>query len=247
MIFKNSNNKPDAAAVNEPTAMAAPAADQNNAAEFSAQDLQDDQELARVLADIDSQVNANASVDNELMADLEKAGQGAAAETAAPSVSFEKIEEEIEADSEPIMNNYQAEELPTVEMTAELPTEAEQAADSGALEAARQEATVSDLDNQPDAASLSDPVIKTPEVASELNNLDDLRKKALSDLRPIVDKVELNDEESFDVLLLLIRETDDEALLPKAYEAARQIKDEARRAQALLDVIKEADYFKNKA
>lgn len=73
--------------------------------------------------------------------------------------------------------------------------------------------------------------------------LETLKKDALEELRPLVDKLDLPSEEKFDTLLLIIRSTDDQSLLTAAHTAAKAIEDETKRAQALLDVIKEIDYF----
>lgn len=74
-------------------------------------------------------------------------------------------------------------------------------------------------------------------------NLETIKKDALNELRPLVDKLDVNPEEKFDTYLLLIRSTDDRDLIAPAHDAARSIQDEARRAQALLDIIKEIDYL----
>ena len=103
-------------------------------------------------------------------------------------------------------------------------------------------------------AQQGSPVISQPEIASEQvapvapvegNDLSDIKKNALIELRPLVDKLELSPEEKFDIYLLLLRSTDDKTLIAPAHEAARNIPDETRRAQALLDVIKEIDYLSN--
>lgn len=73
--------------------------------------------------------------------------------------------------------------------------------------------------------------------------LDDIKGQALSELRPLVDKLNLAPEDKFDVLLLMIRSTDDSSLVSEAHSVAKQIQDDARRAQALLDIIKEIDFF----
>lgn len=70
-----------------------------------------------------------------------------------------------------------------------------------------------------------------------------IKKDALTELRPLVDKLNVSAEEKFDTYLLLIRSTDDAELIGPAHEAAKQITDETRRAEALLDVIKEIDYL----
>lgn len=78
---------------------------------------------------------------------------------------------------------------------------------------------------------------------SPSSDLDGIKKSALEELRPLVDKLSLPADEKFDTLLLLIRSTDDKSLISAAHDAAKNIEDETKRAQALLDVIKEIDYF----
>jgi len=73
--------------------------------------------------------------------------------------------------------------------------------------------------------------------------LDNIKKDALEELRPLVGKLDLPADEKFDTLLLIIRSTDDKTLVNAAFDAAKGILDENKRAQALLDVIKEIDYF----
>lgn len=77
-------------------------------------------------------------------------------------------------------------------------------------------------------------------VSSELESI---KKSALGELRPLIDKVDLPAEEKFDTYLMLIRSTDDSALISPAHAVAQTITDETRRAQALLDIIKEIDYL----
>ncbi len=82
---------------------------------------------------------------------------------------------------------------------------------------------------------------QTPAVVGD--DLDSIKRDALTDLRPLVEKLDLAPEEKFDTYLLLLRSSDDKALIAPAYAAARNIADETRRAQALLDIIKEIDYL----
>lgn len=76
--------------------------------------------------------------------------------------------------------------------------------------------------------------------------LDKIKSSALEELKPLVGKLDLPAEEKFDTLLLVLRSTDDQSLLDEAYNAAKNITDETKRAQALLDIIKEVDYFSSK-
>ena len=75
------------------------------------------------------------------------------------------------------------------------------------------------------------------------DDLEGIKKTALVELRPLIDKVELTPEEKFDTYLMLIRSTDDSSLIGPAHAAAQSISDEKRRAEALLDIIKEIDYL----
>lgn len=83
----------------------------------------------------------------------------------------------------------------------------------------------------------------TPSLAGTSNELDSIKLEALQELRPLVDKLNVSPEEKFDTYLLLLRSTDDKDLIEPAHEAAKAISDEARRAQALLDIIKEIDFL----
>jgi hypothetical protein len=74
-------------------------------------------------------------------------------------------------------------------------------------------------------------------------DLDSIKKDALGELRPLIDKVDLPAEEKFDTYLMLIRSTDDSTLIAPAHAAAQAIADEKRRAEALLDIVKEIDYL----
>lgn len=70
-----------------------------------------------------------------------------------------------------------------------------------------------------------------------------IRKKALNDLAPIVDKLDLPPLEKFRTIMMIIQVNDDEALVKAAYTAAHAIPDEKDRGQALLDIVNEVNYF----
>ena len=92
----------------------------------------------------------------------------------------------------------------------------------------------------------STPVVSAPTPTATADPaLDTIKQTALNELRPLVDKLDVSPEEKFDTYLLLLRSTDDKTLIAPAHDAAVAIVDEARRAQALLDIIKEIDYFSN--
>ncbi|MFZ1301933.1 MAG: hypothetical protein WAQ27_05185 [Candidatus Microsaccharimonas sp.] len=91
-----------------------------------------------------------------------------------------------------------------------------------------------------------EPVVETPVIAEPENNLEGIKKNAIQELRPLIDHVDLPPEEKFDTYLLLIRSTDDATLIEPAHAAAQGITDEKRKAEALLDIIKEIDFLSRK-
>jgi len=90
-----------------------------------------------------------------------------------------------------------------------------------------------------------------PPAPSALNEdaLVSIKEQALNNLAPLVNHLEQTPEEKFKTTMMLIQASDNAALVKEAYEAAQQITDEKIRAQALLDVVNEINYFtqKNKA
>lgn len=99
----------------------------------------------------------------------------------------------------------------------------------------------------PDPIDVTATVEETPEAAPiatpAADGLDTVKQQAIEELRPLVDKLNVSPEEKFDTYLLLLRSTDDRTLIAPAHETATQIADETRRAQALLDIIKEIDFL----
>ncbi len=87
------------------------------------------------------------------------------------------------------------------------------------------------------------PTPSTLPASDDTGPLASIKQDALVELRPLVDKLNLSSEEKFDTYLLLIRSTDDASLIGPAHDAAKEISDETRRAEALLDIIKEIDYL----
>jgi hypothetical protein len=70
-----------------------------------------------------------------------------------------------------------------------------------------------------------------------------IKQDALQQLSPLVGHLEQSAEEKFRTTMMMIQASDDHSLLQSAYEAAKQITDEKARAQALLDVVNEINYF----
>lgn len=85
---------------------------------------------------------------------------------------------------------------------------------------------------------------------STSSNSDDLmsiKKDALQNLTPLLGKLDQSAEEKFRTTMMLIQASDDQSLIQTAYAAAKEIEDEKVRAQALLDIVNEINYFTQQA
>lgn len=79
--------------------------------------------------------------------------------------------------------------------------------------------------------------------ASSTGDLADIKQQALSQLSSLADHLNQTPEEEFRTTMMMIQANDDQSLLQKAYAAAQQIADEKIKAQALLDIVNEINYF----
>lgn len=83
----------------------------------------------------------------------------------------------------------------------------------------------------------------TPALSAEASSLLEIKQQALKELTPLVDHLNQSAEEKFRTTMMMIQATDDQTLIARAYQAAKEITDEKTRAQALLDVVNEINYF----
>jgi len=98
----------------------------------------------------------------------------------------------------------------------------------------------------------ADPAVAADHVASDAqpaatdsaaNDLLSIKQQALQDLSPLVSHLDQTPEEKFRTTMMLIQASDNSDLIKEAYDAAGQIPDEKVRAQALLDIVNEINYF----
>lgn len=76
----------------------------------------------------------------------------------------------------------------------------------------------------------------------------DIKHQALEKLgeEGLVDNLDQAPEQHFQTLMMIIQETDNMAMIDKAYATALQLKDAKERAQALLAIANEITYFTSK-
>ena len=94
----------------------------------------------------------------------------------------------------------------------------------------------------PAAVSAPNPISTTTPSASD-DDLLAIKQDALNALSPLVGSLDQSPEEKFRTTMMLIQASDDKTLVRAAYEAAQAITDEKVKAQALLDVVNEINYF----
>jgi len=100
--------------------------------------------------------------------------------------------------------------------------------------------------NVQSSGPLSPPFTETADNAPpaiEDSELQEIKRNALQNLLPIVGKLDQSPEERFQTLLMVIQASDNRELINEAYETAAKIPDEGKRAQALLAIINEINFF----
>ncbi len=70
-----------------------------------------------------------------------------------------------------------------------------------------------------------------------------IKQQALQQLTPLMEHLDQSPEEKFRTTMMMIQAADNQDLIKAAYDAALAIPDEKVRAQALLDVVNEINYF----
>jgi hypothetical protein len=75
------------------------------------------------------------------------------------------------------------------------------------------------------------------------DDLLDIKQHALSQLSPLVSHLDQSPEERFHTLMMMIQASDNQHLIKSAYDTALQISDDKQKAQALLDIVNEINYF----
>lgn len=106
-----------------------------------------------------------------------------------------------------------------------------------------QQSTSTGSDSTASAApqSSSDDMLSNDHAVND--DLINLKQQALQQLSPLVGHLDQSPEEKFRTTMMMIQASDNSALLKNAFDAANAIPDDKAKAQALLDVINEINYF----
>lgn len=84
---------------------------------------------------------------------------------------------------------------------------------------------------------------EAPAEPEDSDDLTSIKQEALQQLSPLVGHLDQTPEEKFRTTMMMIQAADNQSLIKTAYDAAQHISDEKEKAQALLDVINEINYF----
>jgi len=95
-----------------------------------------------------------------------------------------------------------------------------------------------DLDNTPSTPTHNENVD-----SDSSDDLLSIKQQALSQLSPLIGQLDQTPEEKFRTTMMMIQASDDKSLVKVAFAAAQAIEDEKIKAQSLLDIINEINYF----
>ena len=96
---------------------------------------------------------------------------------------------------------------------------------------------------QTEESQIPEPVIEKPEIEPipENRNMEQVKKAALRDLAPLLEKIPMNPSQKFRAYRDIFNDLKDYTILEPAYNTAREIPDETERAEALLYLIETID------
>lgn len=107
-------------------------------------------------------------------------------------------------------------------------------------------------EEEPEAPAEEAPAEETPAIigsgpaaggTGDDDELMSVKQKALEQLSPLVDHLDLPADQKFDTYMEILRASDDKSLVQPAFDTAQKIEDEDKKAQALLDVVNEVNYL----
>lgn len=102
-----------------------------------------------------------------------------------------------------------------------------------------------DIDTSPEVTADSNPLTTQMEQSNPVDkeHLAGMKQTALEHLEPLVGHLDQSPEETFKTTMMMIQANDNHTLIEKALDAAKEIADDKARAQAMLDIINEINYF----
>jgi hypothetical protein len=103
-----------------------------------------------------------------------------------------------------------------------------------------------DSSSAPEDDKTDDSPTVQPATTIPSGDLESIKTSALQGLAPLVSELDQEPEEKYRTLMMLIQSSDDQSLVKDAYDAAEKIEDKKAKAEALLNIINEINYFTGK-
>lgn len=113
--------------------------------------------------------------------------------------------------------------------------------DSEDVVASVTESVAADAEEKVKEETPEEPVMPERKAVYGDPDLDRVKTMALSDLRPILESVDLEPEKKFKIYKEIIEITEDKACIEPAYNAAKGIKGDKPRAEALIFIVDAID------
>ena len=134
---------------------------------------------------------------------------------------------------------------------ASVPTPNESVSSSAPVQPPIVEEETSEEDNSSYVDALAEDVMPTATATTTNSTVEPvdhaklaaIKQEALEHLEPLAEHIDGTPEETFKTTMMMIQANDNHTLLEKALEAAKKIEDDKTRAQAMLDIINEINYF----
>jgi len=148
----------------------------------------------------------------------------------------------------PSVMSTEPQSAPTVDSTQDLTPSVVDSSTYSAPSVSSPDSSTVATPSEPSAVSAPVPSENAaPSQDDSSNSLMDIKKSALEQLSPLVGKLDQTPEEKFHTTMMMIQASDNQDLVKDAYDAAQKITDEKEKAQALLDVVNEINYFTQKS
>lgn len=87
------------------------------------------------------------------------------------------------------------------------------------------------------------PSMPTTNPSADAGDLNSIKLDAVEMLKPLIGSLDISPEEKFEAMIEIIRASDDQEMIGQAFNTAKAISDNDKRAQALIDVINEINYI----
>jgi len=94
-----------------------------------------------------------------------------------------------------------------------------------------------------DQVIVDDQTTMSPLAPINAEHLAGMKQQALDQLEPLIGHLDQSPEESFKTTMMMIQANDNHTLLEQALDQAKLITDDKERANAMLDIINEINYF----